>query len=257
MQVIIQKIMKRAITIDKDQRLSSVVKYFDKNGISRAPVIEKKRLVGMITERDVIEKIGSPSGGLKASSYHVSSCMTHNPISVIPTQDVSYAIDIFTKEHFSGLPVMNKDIHIITKTDILAHLDVDGVVAEVMKTKVFTLRKEDRVIHARKIFLEEDPPLIPIVEEEMCGIITKRDVLFGLYKFRDLVDKHQESIVRNYTVEKIMSPQPVTTTPYTQLSEVKKILVQNDFNALPVINYDGKITGFVGKDEMMQKVMIT
>jgi len=257
MQVIIQKIMKRAITIDKDQRLSSVVKYFDKNGISRAPVLEKKRLVGMITERDIIEKIGSPSGGLKASSYHVSSCMTHNPISVIPTQDVSYAIDIFTKEHFSGLPVMNKDIHIITKTDILAHLDVDGVVAEVMKTKVFTLRKEDRVIHARKIFLEEDPPLIPIVEEEMCGIITKRDVLFGLYKFRDLVDKHQESIVRNYTVEKIMSPQPVTTTPHTQLSEVKKILVQNDFNALPVINYDGKITGFVGKDEMMQKVMIT
>jgi len=257
MQVIIQKIMKRAITIDKDQRLSSVVKYFDKNGISRAPVLEKKRLVGMITERDVIEKIGTPSGGLKASSYHVSSCMTHNPISVIPTQDVSYAIDIFTKEHFSGLPVMNKDIHIITKTDILAHLDVDGVVAEVMKTKVFTLRKEDRVIHARKIFLEEDPPLIPIVEEEMCGIIIKRDVLFGLYKFRDLVDKHQESIVRNYTVEKIMSPQPVTTTPHTPLSEVKKILVQNDFNALPVINYDGKITGFVGKDEMMQKVRIT
>jgi len=254
--VIIQKIMKRAITIDKDQRLSSVVKYFDKNGISRTPVLEKKRLVGMITERDVIEKIGSPSGGLKASSYYVSSCMTHNPISVIPTQDVSYAIDIFTKEHFSGLPVMNKDIHIITKTDILAHMDVDGVVAEVMKTKVFALRKEDRVIHARKIFLEEDPPLIPIIEEGICGIITKRDVLFGLYKFRDLVDKHQESIVRNYTVEKIMSPQPVTTTPHTPLSEVKKILVQNDFNALPVINYDGKITGFVGKDEMMKKVRI-
>jgi CBS domain-containing protein len=256
MYVIIQTIMKRAITIDKDQRLSSVVKYFDKNRISRAPVLENKKLVGMITERDIIEKIGSPSGGLKASSYYVSSCMTHNPISVMPTHDVSHAIDIFTREHFSGLPVINKEIHIITKTDILAHLEVDGVVAEVMKRNVFTLRKEDRVIHARRIFLEEDPPLIPIVEEDICGIITKRDVLFGLYKFRDLVDKHQESIVRNYTVEKIMSQQPMTTTPNTPLSEVKKILVQNDFNALPVINYDEKITGFVGKDEMMQKIRI-
>jgi len=252
--LLIRDIMRKAITIDKDQRLSAVVKCFDRFGISRLPVLENKKLVGMITERDVVEKIGSASGGLKVSSYYVSSCMTHNPESIEPNRDVSEAVEIFKRMGFSGLPVAGDEINIVTKTDIIAHCNVEGVVADIMKTKVVFLKKEDRVVHARRLFLEEDLPLIPIMEEGIGGVVTKRDVLFGLYKFREMVDKHMDSIIRNYSVKRIMSNSPVTTTPTTPLSEVKKILVEKNFNALPVVNYEGKISGYVGKDELMRAV---
>jgi CBS domain-containing protein len=73
----IGEIANRATVIDKDRRLSYAVELMEKNKIARLPVTENSELVGIITLRDMLEKIGSSrSQNFRTSSFHVSSCMT-------------------------------------------------------------------------------------------------------------------------------------------------------------------------------------
>ena len=47
------------ITIDKDQNLSDALKLLRKHNVSRLPVTNNKQLVGIISERDIANKLGS------------------------------------------------------------------------------------------------------------------------------------------------------------------------------------------------------
>ena len=62
------------ITIDKDQSLSDALKLLRKNNISRLPVLNNKELVGIISERNIANKLGSSKyENIPASRLHVSS----------------------------------------------------------------------------------------------------------------------------------------------------------------------------------------
>ena len=47
------------ITIDKDQNLSDALKLLRKHNVSRLHVTNNKQLVGIISERDIANKLGS------------------------------------------------------------------------------------------------------------------------------------------------------------------------------------------------------
>ena len=69
------------ITIDKDQSLSDALKLLRKNNISRLPVLNNKELVGIISERDIANKLGSSKyENIPASRLHVSSVMVKDLI---------------------------------------------------------------------------------------------------------------------------------------------------------------------------------
>ena len=71
------------ITIDKDQNLSDALKLLRKHNISRLPVTNNKELVGIISERDVANKLGSSKAeSMPASRFHVSSVMVKDVITV-------------------------------------------------------------------------------------------------------------------------------------------------------------------------------
>ena len=46
------------ITIDKDQSLADALKLLRKNKVSRLPVLNNKELVGIVSERDIANKLG-------------------------------------------------------------------------------------------------------------------------------------------------------------------------------------------------------
>ena len=83
------------ITVDKDQKLSDGLKLLAKNDISRLPVINtnkdhQRELVGIISERDVADKLGSSRyENMPASRLHISSVMVKDVISVVETMDLA------------------------------------------------------------------------------------------------------------------------------------------------------------------------
>lgn len=130
-------------TLVPGQTVEDTIKVFAESGISGAPVVEDGRLVGIITEGDLIfrdAEIKSPGfldilGGLiplgnwdeyrreamKSAGVTVGEVMTREVITVTPDDTLSEAATIMAEERIKILPVTEEGGFrgVITRMDIL------------------------------------------------------------------------------------------------------------------------------------------
>ncbi|RZN47579.1 CBS domain-containing protein [archaeon] len=249
----LKEIAHEAIVIDKDRRLSYAVEEMEKNNIARLPVTEEGELVGIITERDIVEKIGSSrSLNMRTSSFHVSSCMTSDPFSLSEDAKVIEALLAFKERGISGIPVLGEKIGIVTKTDLLKAFDFEGYVSEHMNTKFHALSPDDRVIHARRIMLDNDIHSLPVWDGEAVGIVTIQDILIGLNLFREKTPgRYMDNRLKEFTVDQVMTTEVEVASLEETLNDVKRRLVEHNFSSMPVTNYEDNIVGMISKDELI------
>ncbi len=249
----IRNIMRPPIHVDKDEKLSNAVDLFERHNIARLPVLDKGELVGIITQRDVLEKIGYFKEDLKVSTFHISTCMTKDPYTLCPTDPVEKAIEVFCTHTFSGIPIVEEElVGMVTKLDIIEAHTYRGKVSSCYTPRYFSLSQDERLVHARMLMLENNERCLPVVNSVLEGIITTKDVVSELYKFMELVDRHQSTLVRNLSVMEAMNQNPVTAFPSQDLKEVKAIMVKENLSTLPVLDEKGDVTGLISKDEMIR-----
>ncbi|MHC1605619.1 MAG: CBS domain-containing protein [Candidatus Methanofastidiosia archaeon] len=249
----LKEISNKAICIDKDRRLSFAVELMEKHTISRLPVTEDGTLVGIITERDIVEKIGSSrSQNFRTSSFHISSGMTHDPFFLGENAKVIEALMTFKNNNFSGVPIVGEKLRIITKTDFIKHFDIPGYVSENLNTTFEILKPNDRVVHARRLLLEKDMSSIPVWDEKLVGIITIQDILFGINEFREQTPgKYMSKRLKEFKIEEIMTREVNIAKLDDKLNDVKKIMIKNNFSSMPVLDFENEIVGLISKDEMI------
>lgn len=249
----LKEIANEAIVVDKDRRLSFAVEQMEKNNIARLPVIEEGELVGIITERDIVEKIGSSrSLNMRTSSFHISSCMTSDPFSLSEDAKVIEALIAFKERGISGIPVLGEKIGIVTKTDLLKTFDFKGYVSEHMNTNFHVLSPDDRVIHARRIMLDNNLHSLPVWDGEVVGIVTVQDILIGLNLFREKTPgKYMDNRLKEFTIDQVMTPEVELSSLEETLNDVKQRLVEHNFSSMPVTNYEDNIVGMISKDELI------
>ncbi|MBU6996382.1 MAG: CBS domain-containing protein [Theionarchaea archaeon] len=253
----IREIMKEPIHVDKDQRLSHAIDLFKKHNIARLPVLEGGDLVGIITQRDIMDKIGYFKEDLKVSTFHISACMTKDPYTLSPSDSLESAITIFRKRKISGIPIVDEQlVGMVTKLDVIQQCTYAGNVADCYTPQFVSVSASERVVHARMLMLRHNERCFPVIDNALEGIITTADVVYELYKFMDLIDKHQSSLVRNLSVEEAMNQNPVTTAPWVDLEKVKGTMVRDNLSTLPVVTEDSEVLGLISKDEMMQALTV-
>jgi acetoin utilization protein AcuB len=116
------------ITVDADDSMLDATKILKEHNIRHLPVLEKGKLVGVITDRDL--KRASPSDATTLEAHEllyliatikVREIMTKNPITVPYNYTIEEAAEILLQAKISGMPVVNKDgdvIGTITQTDL-------------------------------------------------------------------------------------------------------------------------------------------
>jgi CBS-domain-containing membrane protein len=67
------------------------------------------------------------------------------------------------------------------------------------------------------------------------------------------IDKEVEKIAA-LTVNQAMTPDPVTVSPETEIEEVARLMVDNKFHTLPVMEGD-KLVGVVGKEDVLKTLI--
>lgn len=130
-------------TLGPGETVEAAIKLFAESGISGAPVVDGGRLVGIVTEGDLIFRdadIKSPGfldilGGLiplgswdeyrrealKSAGVTVDEVMTTEPITISPEASLADAATIMAEKRVKILPVAEGDsLHgVITRMDIL------------------------------------------------------------------------------------------------------------------------------------------
>ncbi|MEM2890521.1 MAG: CBS domain-containing protein [Candidatus Hadarchaeum sp.] len=247
------------IALDKDRSLADAIDFMRREQISRIVAVKNDRVVGILTEKDIARELGSLHAyRLPPSRLHISSVMTPDPISVAPEVTAKRAAELMLDHDISGLPVLEggKLAGIVTKMDFAkVCMDYDDVyVGQVMQASPITVSPGDRVIHARKLLLEEEILALPVVENRvLVGIVTTRDVAMKLAAFQEVVpDKYKSERIRNLLVGDIMTQPPTTARTDTKLPESAKLMLEKRFSALPVLNLDGELVGLLTKTELTE-----
>ena len=119
---------KPAITIDADASMNDAINLLKNNNIKMLPVMEKGKLVGIVTDRDLKRASASDATSLEIhellyliSKIKIKEIMTKNPITVPQDCTVEETAEILLKHNISGVPVVDqyRDIvGVITKNDL-------------------------------------------------------------------------------------------------------------------------------------------
>jgi len=86
----VKEVMTReVICVSKNDDLSHVMDLMEKNNITKIPVIEDGRVIGVVTDNKMADKFGSvKSKGVPAARMHASSIMEKDFIAVTPETDL-------------------------------------------------------------------------------------------------------------------------------------------------------------------------
>ncbi len=116
------------ITAQEDDTIIKVGKIMEEHNIRHLPVVRDKKLVGMITDQDVIKASPSRSITLKAQElYHLlaetkaKDIMNPSPVTIRPDQTVEVAAVMMLEHRTTGIPVVTRNgdlVGIITQGDV-------------------------------------------------------------------------------------------------------------------------------------------
>ena len=241
------------ITVDKDQNLSDALKLLRKHNVSRLPVTNNKELVGIISERDIANKLGSSKyESMPASRLHISSVMV---------KDVLVA-RLMLENGIGSVPVMNSDdkmVGIVSKADFVTlavGIAFEKVTVKQIMTKDLTVvSPTERLVHARRQMIESHVGRLPVVDDgSLVGMVTSKDLMRAFIDFRKKVpEKYQKSQIKEVLVEDIMSSNPTVTSKDATIAEVAKVMIETGYNGLPVVE-DGKVVGIVTQTDILRLI---
>lgn len=142
------------VTVGPDDSFRTAMHLIRQKGIRHLPVVEGKRLVGMVTDRDLRQ--ASPSGATSLSIHElhyilekltVREIMSKQVVTIRPDQTVEDAALLLLGHRIGGLPVVRDGelIGILTETDILqAFLQLRGKGPLDIAASIVAIEREKR-----------------------------------------------------------------------------------------------------------------
>ena len=193
---------RKPLTILAEFSVPKAARVMLENKITALPVMEKGKLVGILTNTDVLKFLISAYPELKKPVL-VQNCMTDEVVTVERYTSLLEAHRLMGTKRNGSLPVMenNKLIGLVTRTDLMSSdpsrlasrnnqelslkiLTQD--VEKVMTKPVSTIGKDKEVIEAARLMVENKIHVLPVLDEkkELIGIITESDLfLMVIQKF--------------------------------------------------------------------------
>jgi CBS domain-containing protein len=181
----ISTIMNREVIFcDMNETLGNVLLKFKFSRRGGFPITKDDKLVGMISERDIVRRFSSINFGIK-----IEEVMTRKPFFLDPDISILDAIKSMVNTHYRRLPIVQnkKLIGIFTSADALSYLkennfnfpNVPTSITPVFTKEVYYIERDKDLSEAIKEMVRRDVGGLPVVDESgfLDGIITERDIL--------------------------------------------------------------------------------
>ncbi len=251
---------KNIITVDKDENLKHVLHLMKKYEITKIPVIEEKKLVGLVTDNIIAFKLGSiRKKGVPPSRLHASSVTDKNIECVNPETEVEKILEKVGEPGPTMLCVTENSnlLGVITKADLLHLVKSKTQLRELANKKIITVSSDDRVIHARRIMVDQNIARLPVLKDgKLAGIISDNEIAFALADLKSAFplgrQKHQ---LEELLVEDVMKKPAIWTKPNISAYEAASIMIKNNLGMLPLIE-NGKIVGIISRTDLLKTISL-
>ena len=124
-------------TIDADQTVAYAAKMLKDEDVGLAPVVEGQRLVGTLTDRDIVVRVVAEGGD--PQTVKVREVASHDLVTVDPQQDLDEALKLMASHQVRRLPVVEggRVVGVLAQADLAEHAKekkVGGMVEEISKS---------------------------------------------------------------------------------------------------------------------------
>lgn len=125
------RMTRNPITIPPETPLKVASEIFEEHRIRHLPVLDREKLVGIVTDRDIRHALPSGATSLEIhqlrclfGEVEVQEVMTKRVVTVTPDTPVEEAARLMVEKKIGGLPVLEGErlVGIITETDLLTAL---------------------------------------------------------------------------------------------------------------------------------------
>jgi len=190
------------ITISPETLIPKAARIMLENKITALPVLENNKLVGILTNSDLLRFILAECPGLK-KKIRVMNYMTDEVVTINEETTLLESHRLMGTKRIRTLPVMEKDtlIGLVTRTDLMGSdpsrlasrnkqkISVQVLaqpVKKVMSKEVRTISPEADITVAAKLMLDHKFHSLVVLdcEKKLAGIITESDLfLMIVHKF--------------------------------------------------------------------------
>jgi acetoin utilization protein AcuB len=187
-----KKMKKDLITITKDERMTTARKIIKEKNIRHLPVVDGKKLVGLVTNVDIRKAEASPATSLEIRELHylldkltVGEIMTRNVITISPDISVEEATTLLHDNKIGCLPVVEDGnlVGMLTENDVMEILiDVMGMNEKGSRLEVVVEDKPGALADVTRIIKEHNVNIISVVTD-VADEAGKRVVVFKLKTF--------------------------------------------------------------------------
>lgn len=172
------------IFCNENDTLDQVLQKFKFSRRGGFPILKNRKLIGIITERDIVKHFSNVSFGMK-----IEDVMTKKPFFVNSNTSILDCLKSIVNTRYRRLPVVknSKLIGVETGTDILNYLKENNYseqslmkpVESVMIRDVVSITRDKDILDAINLMRAKDVGGLPVVNENgmLEGFITERDIL--------------------------------------------------------------------------------
>jgi len=178
---------KNVVTVAPDDEVKTILKSVGKPGPTMLPVVEKGKLVGVVTKADLLPLIKSDD--------QLYTIMQRKVLAIAPDDRVIHARRIMINKGIARLPVVENNtlVGIVSDLEIALafaflkksyslgkqkHQLDELLVGEVMRAPVISTTPSMTITNAAQLMMARNVGSLPILEHErLIGMVTRTDLL--------------------------------------------------------------------------------
>ena len=272
----LDRLIKKPITVGPNTTLLKTREILLENKIKRVIIVDKKKPIGVITEKDIAKKIyelgTNPIVSVKARDFKPRQLFT-----LTKDNSVQDCAKLIKKHRISLVIILNPDKTlkgIVTKTDLVAvFLTKESApikVSRVMKKEVITATPSDPILHVESLLIRYGISRVVIKRGQIpVGVITFRDFVPAKipkwiaesadpkevqeYKFKKGLEEmhsNQMSYLFPFHSTDIMTPNPITIDENEDIKQAILLMIKNNISGLPVVK-KSKLVGIITKADIV------
>jgi CBS domain-containing protein len=247
-----------AFTITDTESLGVAQSAMTRAHIRHLPVLRGDRLVGILSERDVLAARALAADESRLWwSMPVAEAMQPAPQTARPDDPLTEVAGRMALAKIGAMPIVERGklLGIATVTDVLdAEVRVamgttndKPTVADVMTPWPITVTPERGISAAIAIMARHHVRHLPVVDatSTLVGILSERDVREAIGDPVEYVAIHPNLVTTEPRVRDVMSTPVRTVQPEVPLAELARELATHRIGAMPVIDGFGTLLGIV------------